>query len=115
MYHINALDYSASCVDNFAVNGRRTCVVDEVRVSSVADDDGHQVRLGDVELAQLEEGGARLGVVVPQEALQVLQARCNSTGRGGARSDSCASGLDLHTLQAYSGGTRHGTQGRLRG
>ena len=55
---------------------RRTCVVDEVRVTRVGDDDGNEVGLGHIELAQLEEGGALLPVVVAQEALQVLQACC---------------------------------------
>ncbi len=56
--------------------GARTCIVDEVGVARVGGDERHELVFGQVELAQSEEGLACFRVVLPQEALDVLQAFC---------------------------------------
>ena len=66
-----------------------TCIVHQVSVLRVGDNEGHQVCLGDVVLAQDLQGLPRSGVVIAQEALQVLQAGC-SRGRWLASARSCA-------------------------
>lgn len=38
----------------------------------IGDDDGHEVRLGHIELAQLEEGSAGLRIIFAQKSLQIL-------------------------------------------
>ena len=66
-----------------------TCIVHQVSVLRVGDNQGDQVCLCDVVLAQDLQSLPRLGVIVSQEALQVLQAGC-SRGRRLASAESCA-------------------------
>ena len=42
----------------------------------VGGDDGHEVGACNVQLRQLEEGRPAVAVVLPEEPLQVLEARC---------------------------------------
>lgn len=51
-----------------------TCVVDDIVIVWVCDNEGHQVGAGKVVLGDGEESGALLRVVVAEEALQVAQA-----------------------------------------
>ena len=81
----------------------RTRTVDEVDIVGVRRDDGHQVGAGHVQLRQLEEGGAAAPVVLPKEALQVLEAHCANGSRWG--SDLCAA-CGTHRHAARNRGER---------
>lgn len=58
----------------------RTCVVHQLRVLWVGDDERDQVGLDHPVLAERKEGFAPDGVVLAQEALQVLEAVCVQLG-----------------------------------